>query len=125
MQFILIASILFTGKKKNLRSGTKLYVEVGQIITIPCTIQNDVQWYFGVGPLPDNAVIKNNGAAITIENVQLLNSGLYTCKGNFEFLTVEDGIILVVKGKQKKNTHMKYLRIQLLIGMCTITIAIV
>jgi len=55
---------------------------------------------FSGGPLPGNTVIEN-GDSLKIENVQLFNSGLYTCKGEFEFLVQEDGIFVVVIGNLK------------------------
>jgi len=73
-------------------------VEAGKNISITCSIPSkDVQWFFSGGPLPHNAVIEDEDN-LKLENVQLFNSGLYTCKSESEFEVLKDGIFVLVTG---------------------------
>jgi len=72
--------------------------ETGNNISILCSIRtNEVQWFFWGGPLPHNAVVEY-GFNLQLINVQLLNSGLYTCKSESDLEVVKDGIFILVKG---------------------------
>ena len=61
---------------------------------------SNVTWYFKEGPLPNNAIelgsFDGYAHALMIQNVQLNNTGIYSCRGHvYQYLTESEGTLRI------------------------------
>ena len=82
---------------------------VGDTVTFKCHSKERVSWNFKGGELPSNSEVINSNTStqmqrLTINNVQLENSGVYKCYTDDETSTkLEDDGVLTVTGKKRQS----------------------
>ena len=91
----------YLGRRKLIPSHQIKYV--GQTASFECITLQDPEWLFRGGPLPNNVVITKHynwrfesfADRLTITNVNINNTGTYTCIMGLDFLEAE-GVLEVM-----------------------------
>ena len=80
---------------------------LGKTVKFTCHSDNNVIWKFNTTELPGNAYSTIEGIAyiLTIANVALENTGMYTCFGDRNGQQFESSGILIIKGTFKISTY--------------------